>query len=52
MCITMLRDFFIFSYWGFIAQLEVKGESYEFSKVDLVLVITLIVLRSFFGLEN
>ena len=37
---------------GFIAQLEVGGESYEFSKVDLESVTILIALRSLFGLEN
>jgi len=31
---NMLRDFLSFSYWGFMAQLEVRGEWYEFSKVD------------------
>ena len=48
----MLWDFLIFSYWGFIAQLEVKGERYEFSKGDLESVTILIALRSLFGLEN
>jgi len=28
-----------FSYWGFIAQLEVRSERYGFSKVDLQTVI-------------
>ena len=45
-------DLFIFSYWGFIAQLEVRGESYRFSKMDLESVTILIALRSLFGLEN
>ena len=35
----VLRDFFIFSHWGFISQLEVAGERYGFSKVDLQTVI-------------
>ena len=40
----VLRDFLRLSYWGFRSPFEVKGESYEFSKVDLESVITLIVL--------
>ena len=46
----MLKDFLIFSYWGFISQLNVGGEGDEFSKVDLESI--LILLRSLFGLEN
>jgi len=47
-----LRDLLSFLYWGFMSPFEVKGESYEFSKVDLESVAALIVLRSIFGLEN
>jgi len=35
----------IFSYWGFIDQLEVGGESCKFSKVDIESVTILIALR-------
>jgi len=35
----VLQDFLIFSYWGFIAQLEVGGEGFEFSKVGFQMVI-------------
>jgi len=45
-------EFLIFLYGGFVAQLEVRGESYEFSKVDLESVTILIALRSLFGLKN
>ena len=48
----VLRDFLIITYWGFTAQLEVGGESYEFSEVDVELVTIFIALRSLFGLEN
>jgi len=34
-----VADFVIFSYWGFIAQLEVGGERYGFSKIDLQTII-------------
>jgi len=44
-----LLDLFIL---GFIAQLEVRDESYEFSKVEYELVTILIALRSLFGLKN
>jgi len=48
----VLRDFLRFLYWDFKSPFEVKSKSYEFSKVDLESVTTLIVLRSLFGLEN
>jgi len=37
--IKVLQDFLSFSYWGFIAQLEVRDERHGFSKVDLQTVI-------------
>ena len=37
----VLREFVIFSYWGFIARLEVGGERHGFSKVDLQMVINM-----------
>ena len=49
---NLLREFLIFSCWAILAQSEVGGESYEFSKVDLESVTILIVLRSLFGLQN
>jgi len=41
-----------FSYLGFIDQLVIEGESYEFSNVDLESITILIALRNLFGLEN
>ena len=46
---TGLLDLFIM---GSYSSIEDQGESYEFSKVDLESVATLILLRSLFGLEN
>ena len=44
---NVLRDFLSHSYWGFRSPFEVKGEGYEFSKVGLESVTTLIVLKAY-----
>ena len=48
----VLRNILNLPHWGFMSPFEVRGESYEFSKVEPDSVTPLIVLGILFGLES